>query len=66
LPVLALWGTNDTVVPFAHSEELLKRVPQAKLVPVDAAPHGLPLLQPEEMIAIVLPFLNAQNAPGAL
>jgi pimeloyl-ACP methyl ester carboxylesterase len=45
---------------------LLKRVPQAKLVPVDAAPHGLPLLQPEEMIAIVLPFLNAQNAPGAL
>jgi pimeloyl-ACP methyl ester carboxylesterase len=66
LPVLALWGTADTVVPFLHSEELLRRAPQAKLVPVEGAPHGLPLLQPEEMIAIVLPFLNAQNAPGAL
>jgi len=66
LPVLALWGTADTVVPFAHSEELLRRVPQAKLVPVEGAPHGLPLLQPEAMIAIMLPFLNAQNAPGAL
>ena len=65
LPVLALWGTADTVVPFGHSEELLRRAPQAKLVPVEAAPHGLPLLQPEAMIAIVLPFLNAQSAPGA-
>jgi len=40
---------------------LLRRVPQAKLVPVEGAPHGLPLLKPEAMIAIVLPFLKAQG-----
>ena len=61
LPVLALWGTADTVVPFVHSEELLRRVPQTKLVPVQGMPHGLPLLQPEEMIAFVRPFLEAQG-----
>lgn len=59
LPVLALWGTADTVVPFAHTAELQKRVPQAKLVPVDGKPHGLPLLDPAGMVAIVLPFLQA-------
>lgn len=64
LPVLVLWGTADTIVPFAHSEALLKRAPQTKLVPIEGKPHGLPLLEPDAMIAIVLPFLSAQNPPG--
>lgn len=63
LPVLAVWGTADTVVPFAHAAELSKRVPQTKLVPIDGEEHGLPMRKPAETIAIVLPFLQA-NARG--
>ncbi len=59
LPVLAIWGTADTVVPFAHAAELVKRVPQTKLVPVDGEEHGLPMRAPQAMVAIVLPFLQA-------
>ncbi|MBP6014144.1 MAG: alpha/beta hydrolase [Alphaproteobacteria bacterium] len=61
LPVLAVWGTADTTVPFAHSAELVKRVPQMKLVPVEGEEHGLPMRKPDEMVAIVLPFLQAQS-----
>lgn len=63
LPVLAVWGTADTVVPFAHAAELSKRVPQTKLVPINGEEHGLPMRKPAETIAIVLPFLQA-NARG--
>ncbi|KAI8646478.1 Alpha/Beta hydrolase protein [Parasitella parasitica] len=31
-PVLLIWGDKDTIVPFYHSEEATKLVPQAKLV----------------------------------
>ncbi|NOT40317.1 MAG: alpha/beta hydrolase [Alphaproteobacteria bacterium] len=65
LPVLAVWGTADTVVPFAHSAELVKRVPQTKLVPIDGEEHGLPMRKPDETVEIVLPFLQAQSGAGA-
>lgn len=65
LPVTAIWGTADTTVPFAHSAELVKRVPQTKLVPIDGEEHGLPMRTPDAMVAIVLPFLQAQSAAAA-
>jgi pimeloyl-ACP methyl ester carboxylesterase len=65
LPVLAVWGTADTTVPFAHSAELTKRVPQTKLVPIDGEEHGLPMRKPDETVAIVLPFLQAQSGASA-
>lgn len=58
LPVMAIWGTTDTTVPFALSEELTRRVPQTRLVPVEGEPHGLPIRKPQEMVAIVLPYLQ--------
>lgn len=58
LPVLAVWGTTDTTVPFALSEELTRRVPQTRLVPVEGQPHGLPMRKPQETVAIVLPYLQ--------
>ncbi len=64
LPVLAIWGTADTTVPFAHSAELVKRVPQVKLVPVEGEEHGLPMRKPDEMVAIVLPFLQTHSQPA--
>jgi pimeloyl-ACP methyl ester carboxylesterase len=64
LPVLAIWGTADTTVPFALSAELQKRVPQAKLIPIDGEEHGLPMRRPEAMLAIVLPWLKAQGEAG--
>jgi pimeloyl-ACP methyl ester carboxylesterase len=60
LPVLAIWGTADATIPFAHSRVLLQRVPQARLEPMEGEPHGLPLRKAEALIALVRPFLEAQ------
>lgn len=59
LPVLAVWGTADTTVPFALSQVLVKRIPQARLVPVEGQPHGLPMRHTAETVAIVLPHLES-------
>jgi pimeloyl-ACP methyl ester carboxylesterase len=61
LPVLAAWGTADATVPFAHSEELLKRVPQAKLVRYEGKGHTLTFGETEAVLAVVLPFLKASD-----
>lgn len=57
LPVLAVWGTADTVIPFAQSKALLRRVPQAELAPLKDMPHGTPIIAPKDTIAPILPFL---------
>src|SRR5262245_15874423 len=41
VPVLAVWGTNDTAVPFSQSEELRSRIPQLKLVPLEGQGHAI-------------------------
>jgi abhydrolase domain-containing protein 14 len=54
LPTLAIWGANDTVVPFAVAEDLVGRMAAASLVVLPAAQHPCYLDQParfhEELI----------------
>ena len=62
LPVLAVWGTADTVIPFAQSEALRRRVPQTVLAPLEDMPHGTPLIAPAATMAPIMPFLAATEA----
>ena len=57
LPVLAVWGTADQVIPFAQSEALRRRVPQATIAPLKDMPHGTPIIAPEATMAPIMPFL---------
>lgn len=61
LPVMAAWGTNDKVVPFAHSEELRRRIPQLQLVPLEGFGHAINFGREERLISIVLPFMDSAN-----
>ena len=61
LPVLAVWGTADTTVPFEQSKALLKRVPQTTLVPLEGKPHSIAFGETETVLASVLPFLKATD-----
>lgn len=38
-PVLLIWGTLDKTVPFAQSEQVRQRVPQAEFHAIDGAGH---------------------------
>ncbi|MCE9523738.1 MAG: alpha/beta fold hydrolase [Alphaproteobacteria bacterium] len=57
LPVLAVWGTADQVIPFAQSAALKRRVPQALVVALKGLPHGTPIFAPDATMAPILPFL---------
>lgn len=39
IPVLAVHGTADRIVPFAHAERVARRVPGAELVAVEGGEH---------------------------
>lgn len=39
LPVLLVWGKEDKTVPFRRHTEVLKAIPHAQFLPVDAAGH---------------------------
>lgn len=57
LPVLAVWGTADQVIPFTQSQVLKRRVPQAVIAPLKDMPHGTPIIAPEATMAPIIPFL---------
>jgi pimeloyl-ACP methyl ester carboxylesterase len=47
--VLVVWGRRDSVVPFAHSQDVLAAIPQARLIEVDDAGH-LPHVEHPELV----------------
>jgi pimeloyl-ACP methyl ester carboxylesterase len=58
VPVLVLVGTDDYLTPVAHSEEILKHLPEAELIKVDHSGHVVMLEKADEVNAALLPFLE--------
>lgn len=54
LPVLLVWGREDTTVPFKYHRDLLQAIPQAEFHPIEAAGH----LPHVEQAAQVNPLLT--------
>lgn len=69
LPVLAIWGEADEVVPFDHAEKLMELVPQAQLRSYPGMGHNIGVVEPELIGGLVMRFLSEQQArltsPGA-
>ena len=59
-PVLAIWGKQDRTVPFELSEQFLRVMPKARLVPVDQAGHLPHLEQPATVNRVLREFLSAE------
>lgn len=51
LPVLALWGGDDTVIPPAAADIFSTWNPEALSVVVDGADHALPYTHPDAVVA---------------
>lgn len=69
LPVLAIWGEADDVVPYQHSERLMELVPQAQLRSYPGMGHTIGVADPKLVGGLILRFLGEQEArltsPGA-
>jgi pimeloyl-ACP methyl ester carboxylesterase len=58
LPVLILWGREDTTVPYAHALELQRLIPQAHRVTIEQCGHIPHYEKPEQVNPILIQFLR--------
>jgi pimeloyl-ACP methyl ester carboxylesterase len=58
VPVLVIVGTNDYLTPVAHSEEILKHLPEAELVKIDNSGHVVMLEKADEVNTALVKFLE--------
>jgi pimeloyl-ACP methyl ester carboxylesterase len=67
VPTLVLTGDQDTMIPSAHSELLLERLPDAEYVVVPDAGHMVLLEKPAEVTAALAALLRrvGAGAPAA-
>jgi pimeloyl-ACP methyl ester carboxylesterase len=62
LPVLVLWGTGDTVNPYAQSRQIAAWVPQMKLVSLPDKPHAITFGDAPLLLSNILPFWSKLGA----
>lgn len=58
LPTLAIWGSNDRVVPMQHADWLVKIMPQARKVTLANAGHACYMKAPGQFHQHLLKFLD--------
>lgn len=57
-PTIIIHGKDDQVIPFAVSEVLAQRLPNAELYPIDQCGHWVQIEKGKEFLDIVKPFLS--------
>jgi pimeloyl-ACP methyl ester carboxylesterase len=57
-PTLVVWGREDRLIPLARAESYVPKLPDAKLVVLDACGHTALEERPQQVLAHVLPFLD--------
>ena len=60
-PTLVMHGKDDPLVPFACGEDTARRIPNAKLHGIEGMGHDMPPGVLDNMMARLLPFLNAHT-----
>ena len=68
-PTLVIWGGQDRLIPLAHGERYVARIPGARLVVIDHCGHLPVLEQPDAVYELITDFLGAEpvaaSAPAA-
>lgn len=60
-PALLLWGENDTVVPLRHAENLLRKMPNARLIVFRQCGHLPQEERSDEFAGLVAGFCESVN-----
>ena len=60
-PTLVIHGKADPLVPYACGEDTARRIPNAKLHGIEGMGHDMPPGVIDNMMARLLPFLNAHT-----
>lgn len=63
-PTLIIHGAADPLIPFAHAEDLVTRIPGARLERIEAMAHDLPPSQLPKVADLVIAHANAALPHG--
>ena len=58
VPVLVVVGDRDYLTPVAHSEEILKHLPEAEFLTIENSGHVVMLEKADQVNAALIPFLE--------
>ncbi len=64
-PTLVIHGKSDPLVPYGCGEDTARRIPGAKLVGIDGMGHDLPPEPVTQILAAMVPHLNAATPKAA-
>jgi pimeloyl-ACP methyl ester carboxylesterase len=64
-PTLVLYGTSDETLPRESIQLFVERIPGARIVNFEEAPHVLSATRPGQFVSAVGEFLKAAEAPAA-
>jgi pimeloyl-ACP methyl ester carboxylesterase len=65
VPTLIVWGARDRIIPASDGEKAAARIPDARFVLLEGCGH-LPMEEkPEDLLRVVLPFLEGHSKPSA-
>ena len=66
VPTLLVWGARDKMIPLAHAQAALERIPDARLVVFEKGGHFPHLDEPEEFAVLIREFtteIQARKGP---
>jgi pimeloyl-ACP methyl ester carboxylesterase len=58
LPILVIWGKQDTILPLANGEAAMQKMINGRLHVINQAGHFPQIDKPEEFNATVIHFLK--------
>jgi pimeloyl-ACP methyl ester carboxylesterase len=64
-PTLTIWGTDDGVVPFRGSEELMLHIPHSQLFVLEQGKHDITYANPSYVGSAIRDFLDEAIKPEA-
>lgn len=62
VPTIAMWGEHDRIVTTGYGEQLVAKIPDARLETIPGAGHHPELEQPESLFSAVAQFLDDSKA----
>ncbi|MFO0699990.1 MAG: alpha/beta hydrolase [Nitrospira sp.] len=61
VPIMIMWGKQDTIFPVSHVSSIAKMFPTARLCTIDRCGHWSPLDAPEEVAHSIVEFYKAHG-----
>ena len=61
VPISAIWGTLDGVVPYSGSDEFKKIFPNGRLITIEEGTHDITYRQPTQVGKAIIDFIDSHQ-----